>query len=213
MSSEESPNLVSSLKFVASALSGALVGACIGAFYLVGLPVKEITEVPDEYEPEVHYVLKGRTAGGDAWKFKADEFKDGKSEVTLLETELNRWAASFTTDFPEEKPSIYIEPQRPVFRLEEDKLLVSAKADAAFGMWKRNITLSLEGDFIPNEASLQIAPEKLYIGSLRVPGPMKDFVWKEISSVYTLDEEFQSLWTSVASANISQSQLVLTAKE
>lgn len=213
MSSEKSPNLVACLKFAASAILGAGVGACLGAFYLINLPVKEITEAPDEYRPETHYVLKGRSAGGDAWKFKADALKGGEGEVTFLETELNRWAASFSTDFPEEKPSIYLEPQRPLFRLEEEKLLVSAKADVAFGMWKKRITLSLEGDFIPDEAALQIQPEKLYIGSMRVPGLLKDFVWNGISSVYTVDEEFQSLWSSVASANISESQLVLTAKQ
>jgi hypothetical protein len=212
MSPEQSPDLSTTVKFFATAVVGALLGAVLGAAYLVTLPVKEISDVLDQYQPEVHYVLKGRTAGGDAWKYKATELQDGRGEVTFLENELNRWAASFKTEYPEEKPAIYVEPQKPIFRLEGDKLLVSTKADGAFGSWKRNITLSLEGEFEPNEAILQIRPEKLYIGSLRVPGPLKDFVWKEISSVYTLDEEFESLWSTVASANIYESQLILTAK-
>jgi len=212
MSSEESPDLSSSIKFLFSAIIGVLLGGAFGAAYLIMQPVKEVTEIPEIVEPGFHYVLKGRTVGGDAWKFKATEFKDGKEAVTLLETELNRWAASFSTNYPDEKASLYLEPQRPIFRLEGDKLLVSANAEAAFGAWTRILTLSLEGDFIPNQATLQIEPDKLFIGSLRVPGLLKNFVWKEIASVYTMDEEFESLWSSVETANIHESQLILTAK-
>jgi hypothetical protein len=212
MSPEQSPGLSSSLGFFATAIVGAFVGAALSAAYLVTLPVKEVTEIPDKVEPELLYVLKGRTAGGDAWKLKASELKEGRDEITFLETELNRWANSFKTNYPEEKPGIYLEPQKPIFRLEGDKLLVSTKAESAMGAWKKVITLSLEGNFVPDESTLQIEPTKLYIGSLRVPGPLKDFVWKQISSAYTLDEEFESLWSSIETANIYESELVLTAK-
>lgn len=213
MSSEETPDIRTSLNLIFGALVGIVIGALVGAVYLITHPVKVVTEVPDKYEPEMHYVLKGRTGGGDAWKFKASELQEGKTEVTFLETELNRWSASFKTDFPEEKPTLYLEPQRPVFRLEGDKLLVSAPAEAGFGAWKKTITLSLEGEFVPDESTLRIEPEKLYLGSLCVVGPAKDFVWKKITSAYTVDEEFESLWSSVDTANIHESQLVLTAKQ
>ena len=212
MSSEETPDFKTSLNLLLGAVLGVLIGGFLGAIFLVTHPVKVITDVPDKYEPEMHYVLKGRTGGGDAWKYKATELQDGNGEVTFLETELNRWAASFKTDYPEEKPAVYLEPQRPVFRLEGDKLLVSAPADTAFGAWKKTITLSLEGEFVPDQSTLRIEPDELFIGSLRVPGPAKDFIWKHISSSYTVDEEFESLWSSVGTANIHESQLILTAK-
>lgn len=211
--SEEPFDIAAAIKLFASALFSLLVGAVIGAAHLITLPVKEVTELPEPIEPEVRYVLKGRTAGGDAWKFKASELQGGKEEVTFLETELNRWANSLSTDYPEEKPSVYLEPQKPIFRLEGDNLLVSARADSALGAWKKLITLSLEGDFIPGGTSLQIEPNKLYLGSLRIPGPVKDFVWKEVTSFYTADQEFESLWSSIESADIRESRLILTAKK
>ena len=125
---------------------------------------------------------------------------------------MNRWSSSFSTDYPEEKPSIYLEPQRPIFRLEGEKLLVSAPAETGFGAWQKLVILSLEGDFVPDAGALKVEPDKFYIGSLRLPGPVKDFVWKQISRVYILDNEFQSLWSSIESANIQESQLILTAK-
>ena len=125
MSPEQSPDFSTSVKFLATAILGALVGAAIGAAYLITLPVKEVSEILDKVEPEFFYVLKGRTFGGDAWKYKATEFKEGKDAVTLLETELNRWAASFTTNYPDEKPGIYLEPPKPVFRLEGNTLNMS----------------------------------------------------------------------------------------
>ena len=212
MSSEETPDIRTSLNLLLGALVGVVIGGLVAAIFLVTHPVKVVTEVPEKFEPAMHYVLKGRTGGGDAWKYKANELQEGTGEVTFLETELNRWAASFKTDFPEEKPSLYIEPQRPVFRLEGDKLLVSAPAEAGFGAWKRTITLSLEGEFVPDQSTLRIEPDQLYLGSLRVIGPAKNLVWKKISSAYTLDEEFESLWSSVGTANIQESQLILTAK-
>ena len=212
MSSEETPDIRTSLNLIFGALVGIVLGVGLGAVYLITHPVKVVTDVPEQFEPEMHYVLKGRTSGGDAWKYKATELQEGNGEVTFLETELNRWAASFKTDFPDEKPTLYIEPQRPVFRLEGDKLLVSAPAESGFGSWSRTITLSLEGDFVPDASTLSIEPEQLYLGSLRLPGPAKDFVWKRISASYTLDEEFESLWSSVGTANIHESQLILTAK-
>lgn len=212
MSSEETPDFKSSFKLLSGAIFGVLIGGLVGAVYLITYPVKLVTDAPDKLEPAIHYVLKGRTNGGDAWKYKATELKDGNGEVTFLETELNRWAASFKTDFPDEKPSVYLEPQRPVFRLEGDKLLVSAPAETAFGAWKKSITLSLEGEFVPDQSTLRIEPDKLYLGSFRVPGPAKDFIWKHISSSYTVDEEFESLWSTVGTANIHESQLILTAK-
>ncbi|MCZ6674864.1 MAG: hypothetical protein O7C75_18190 [Verrucomicrobia bacterium] len=212
MSSEESPDLSTAIKLLANAIIGALIGCFIAAAYLVTTPVMEVTFLPDQIEPAMHYVLKGRTAGGDSWKYKATELQGGKSEVTFLETDMNRWASSFSTDYPEEKPSIYLEPQRPIFRLEGDKLLISAAAETGFGAWHKLVILSLEGDFVPDAGALQVEPDKFYIGSLRLPGPVKDFVWKRISRAYILDDEFQSLWSSIESANIHESQLILTAK-
>ena len=213
MSSEESsPGFAAYFQLILGALFGVSVGAVLAAVHLLAQPVKLVEEMPDEIKPAQHYVLQGRTGGGDAWKYKATELQEGTGEVTLLETELNRWAASFKTEYPEEKSSLYVEPQRPLFRLEGDKLMVSAPAQSGFGSWTRLITLSLEGDFVPDAAILRIQPEKLYLGSLRVPGPAKDFVWKRISSSYTIDEEFESLWSIVGTANIQESQLVLTAK-
>ena len=199
-------------RLMAAAIIALVVGAGLAAALLVNLPVKEVTEIPDEVRPAVHYILKGRTAGGDAWKLKAAELQQGKPEVTLLETEMNRWASTFVTDYPEEKPSIYIEPQKPIFRLEGDELLVSAKADTALGAWKKSIILSLEGEFIPDDDSLYIRPEKLFVGSLRLPGLLKNLVWKEISGAYTIGQEFQTLWSSIETVDIVESQLVLTAK-
>lgn len=213
MSSEKTFDLSSSLKLSAGIVVGILFGAMLGCFQLIASPVKEVTEIPDKMDPAVHYVLKGRTAGGDSWKFKANEFQDRKGEVTFLETEMNRWASTFKTEYPEDKPTIYLEPQSPIFRLEGDQLMVSAKADTAFGAWKKLVTLSLEGDFVPEGDSLYVIPDKLYIGSLRLPGPVKNYVWNEISSAYILNDEFQSLWSSIESANIIESQLILTAKE
>lgn len=212
MSSDETPDFKTSLQLLSGALFGVVVGGLVGAVFLITHPVKVITEVPEKYEPAMHYVLKGRTGGGDAWKYKATELQEGIGEVTFLETELNRWAASFKTEFPEEKPALYLEPQRPVFRLEGEKLLVSAPADTGLGAWKKTITLSLEGDFVPDQSTLRIEPEKLYLGSMRVPGPVKDFVWQHIVSAYTVDEELESLWSTVGTANIQESQLVVTAK-
>lgn len=213
MSSEESsPGFAAYFQLSLGALFGICIGSLLAAVYLLSQPVKLVEEIPDDTKPGLHYVLRGRTGGGDAWKYKATELQQGTGEVTFLETELNRWAASFKTDYPEDKPALYVEPQRPLFRLEGDKLMVSAPAESGFGSWTRMITLSLEGDFIPDEAILRIQPEKLYLGSLRVPGPAKDFVWKQISSSYTIDEEFESLWSIVGTANIQKSQLVLTAK-
>ena len=211
----EEANFVESggIKVVLGGMVGLLVGCAIGASYLITLPVKEVSELPDTIDPQVRYVLKGRTAGGDSWKFKASELQGGKEEVTFLETELNRWANSFSTNFPEEKPGFYIEPKKPLFRLEGETLLVSARAESALGAWQKTLTLSLEGDFIPGGDSLQIDPKKLYLGSLRIPSPVKEFVWKEISSSYVVDDELQSLWYSIESAAISESQLILTAKK
>jgi len=94
---------------------GLGIGSFIGATYLITLPVKEVTEIPEELESGHHYVLKGRTGGGDARKLKAIDFQEGKEEVVFLETDLNRWASTFSTEYPDEKPTLNLEPQRPVF--------------------------------------------------------------------------------------------------
>ncbi len=103
MSSEETPDFKTTFNLLLGALVGVLLGGLIGGVYLITHPVKLVTDVPDEFEPAIHYVLKGRTNGGDAWKYKATELQGGTGEVTFLETELNRWAASFKTDYPAQK--------------------------------------------------------------------------------------------------------------
>ena len=84
MSFEESPDLSTAIKLLANAIIGALIGCFIAAVYLVTTPVMEVTFLPDQIEPAMHYVLKGRTAGGDFWKYKATELQGGKSEVSSL---------------------------------------------------------------------------------------------------------------------------------
>lgn len=213
MSYNSSFDFPSFLKYSVVAILGAAIGAVVGAYYLITFPVKEVTKTPDEIMPALHYVLKGRSGGGDAWKLKASELKNGKNEVVVLETEMNRWASSFSTEYPKEKPAIYIEPQQPLFRLDGDQILVSTRADSGLVGLTKSVVISLTGDFVVNENGLQMEPETLYIGSLRLPGPVKNFVWKRMSTAYTLDAEFQSLWSSIETADIRESQLILTAKK
>jgi hypothetical protein len=213
MSSENNLDLQSAFKLLLGALFGLALGGLCGAFYLVTLPVKGVTDLPDVLEPGQKYVLKGRSGGGDAWRLKANELQSGDVEVAFLETELNRWASSFKTEYPDEKPALYIEPQRPLFRLDGDKLLLSATADSGFGSWDRTLMVSMEGDFLNAAGIFKMEPEELFVGSFRVPPFAKDFVWKQLSAGYVIDEEFQSLWESIQSANVQESQLILTAKK
>lgn len=192
---------------------GLGIGSFIGATYLITLPVKEVTEIPEELEPGHHYVLKGRTGGGDAWKLKAIDFQEGKEEVVFLETDLNPWASTFSTEYPDEKPTLYLEPQRPVFRLHEDKVLASTQADGGFGSWTRIVTISMEGTVAESDSTYEVQAEKLYVGSLRLPNLVKNLVWNRIAAGYKMDEEFQSLWSSIETANVHESQLILTAKK
>ncbi|MDA0346393.1 MAG: hypothetical protein O3C43_09530 [Verrucomicrobia bacterium] len=213
MSFEKSSELSPTLKLILGALFGLALGCFVGATYLITLPVKEVVEMPDEVKPGYHYVLKGRTGGGDSWKLKAIDFQQGKEEVVFLETDLNRWASSFSTEYPDEKPTLYLEPQKPIFRLDEDKLLASTQADGGFGSWTRIVTISMEGTVAESEDSYEVIPNKLYVGSLRLPNLVKNLVWNRIAAGYKMDEEFQSLWSSIETANVHESQLILTAKK
>jgi hypothetical protein len=213
MSPETSPEFSQSLKLILGAILGLAVGSFLGSTYLITHPVKEVTDMPDVREPGFHYVLKGRSTGGDTWKLKAIDFQQGKEEVVFLETDLNRWASSFSTECSEVKPILYLEPQKPVFRLHEDKILASTQADGGFGSWTRIVTISMEGTVDESDSVFEVVPEKLFIGSLRLPDPVKNLVWKRIADGYRMDEEFQSLWASIETANVHESQLILTAKK
>lgn len=213
MSSEQPFDFQAAFKLFLGAICGLALGGLLGAFYLITHPVKTVTDLPEVEKPGQKYVLKGRSAGGDAWRIKANELQGGDVEVAFLETELNRWASTFKTEYPEEKPSLYLEPQRPLFRLEGDKLLLSAIADGGFGSWDKVITISMEGDFTNAAGIFKMEPEELFVGSFRVPPVAKDYVWKRLSAGYIIDEEFQSLWQSIQSADVYESQLILTAKK
>ncbi len=144
------------------AVLGLIAGVLVACCYLVFKPVAQVKALPKEPLRSVVYYIPGNdsSAKSKSWQAKQKLFLAGTS-VSMVEDELNAWAASATTPAPTGKPAAKPAAPKPGAPKPAPKPADKGKAadDKA-----DDAKLATEGFIIPYAPNFKVEGDQLQIG-------------------------------------------------
>lgn len=165
----------SMIEITLGALLSVLLGVVLAAVWLVLKPVETVREIPDEPVPGKVYYVEGRAGSTSAreWMAKWQRFAAGGS-VTLDEGDLNTAyrakaaeAEKAKKDEPKAEPGM-ITPGQLNFRISDGQLQIGAPVELSVIGFQKKLQVFAQGGFERSGDHFVYAPDKFYVGSLRV---------------------------------------------
>jgi hypothetical protein len=203
---------------ILGAALSVLLGAVLGAAYLVLLPVPTLKAPPKEGElkPDVVYFLPGARSGGSARDLaeKQKAFFAGGS-VELTEGELNALVAAAAAPKPGAKPPAddrVVRPGTPNFRIQDGELQIGVPLAVNALGFERTIIAQVRGRFVRRGAVFALDPDRFYLGACplhRLPF-VGDLVYRRVLDAAPVPEAAAVAWGNLSDVAIEGATLRLT---
>ncbi len=215
------------------AVLGLTVGVLAACVYLVFKPVLLVKEMPKELARGTVYYLPGNesNAKNRAWSAKQKQFVAGTT-VTLVEDELNAWAASAFVVAgpkaapkaapkpgakPEEAPAIplngVLNPGTPNFKIAGGKLQIGFKCILNWYGLTKEVMVVTTGDLVKSGDKFVYSARTIYLGSCPVhllpvvAGPLMSALLDKKPA----PDAINSAWAKLSDVTMDGSTLKLTA--
>lgn len=210
---------------VVDVIVGIGVGAALAVVALIFKPVVVAdTHRPSDpdFVPERHHVVyvrgKERPVRLSTWRANQKAFLEQSEDgIEIAEQDLNRWIAKTygrkDRRIELESYGIEIRPFLPLFRFNEDVTEVGLISDIEFGEKKLSFVVQARGSLEAGSNGLDFRPDELYLGSYRVPAPLRKMVYDSIAGVYPMPENTEEPFAAIASAEVSGGKLRLGFSE
>jgi hypothetical protein len=212
--SQYEPSLI---EITLGALLSVLLGAVLSAAWLVMKPVATVRELPEEPVPGKVYYVEGRAGSTREWMSKLQQFTAGRS-ITLDEGDLNlayrtKAAEAEKAAKDEEKPAPgMLTPGQLNFRIADGVLQIGAPVDVSIaGLIKTKVQVVAQGGFKRSGDTLVYAPDKFYVGSLRVEKlpVIVGMVMDRLLAAMNVSEDLAGAWDQLGDAKLEGAQLQL----
>ncbi len=199
------------------AILSLILGVAGAVVFLVLQPPEEVKEMPSPEERVFGrvYVVPGKlgTDEHNTWQAKEEAIKAKRSgTITVVEQELNRWAAARFGEEAERTAAVgpvQIEPGTPDFRIEGENLVVGLPTEwTVFGQ-SRELQAQATGVIEKDGGIFRFAHDRVYVGSCRVPGILANRLIRQLVSAFEVSEELREGWASVESAAIEEGKLTV----
>ncbi|HWA28191.1 MAG TPA: hypothetical protein VG734_21245 [Lacunisphaera sp.] len=221
------------LEVALGAILGLFAGVLAACVYLVLFkPVMTVKELPKEPVRGVIYYVPGAesNAKGRTWQAKQKSFIAG-SNVTLVEEELNAWAASAFAAAPAkpapgakagDKPAApsgpaldgIFNPGNPNFRIIDGKLQIGTKCILNWYGLTKEVMLVTRGDIVRSGDKFKFSANQLYLGSCPVhllpaaAGPLMSTLIDKKKA----PDDINSAWAKLNDVSIEGNTLKLTVQ-
>lgn len=156
---------------ILGALLSVLLGAALGAVYLVTLPVPTLKAPPKagELKPDAVYFLPGARHSVSPRELAAKQktFFSGGS-IELDESEVNALVASATAPKPGAKPADdgrRVKPGAPNFRIQDGLMQIGVPLDIRVPGFERTVIAQVRGRFERRGNTFALAPDEFYLGA------------------------------------------------
>jgi hypothetical protein len=216
------------------AVLGLLAGVVAACVYLVFKPVTVAKEMPKETVRGIVYYVPGAESNkGKTFTAKQKQFVAGTS-VTLIEDELNAWAATAFPAAPvkpaapkgakpdaaakpdEAKPALdgIFNPGVPNFKIANGKMQIGTKCVLNWYGLTKEVMLVTTGDLVKSGDKFVFSPQTLYLGSCPVhllpaaAGPLMS----TLISKKKAPDAINSAWAKLSDATIEGNTLKLTVQ-
>lgn len=211
------------IEVIFGAALSLVLGAVLGATFLVFKPVTSVKELPKEPKFDMVYYVEGTRESSKIREVstKRRAMAEGQS-VVLNEDELNTLVMppkaprdAKKMELPQEQPdSDVVTPGIPNFRIRDNVMQIGVPLDLSLYEMEHKIILQTRGSFAKVGDAVVFQPAQLYVGSCpleRLPA-VRDFVVSKIFAKAKLPEEAVAAWQNVSDATIEGSALRLTAR-
>jgi hypothetical protein len=212
------------------AVLGLLAGVLTACVYLVMFqPVLTVKELPKEPVRGMVYFIPGAesNAKGRTWSAKQKQFIAGTT-VTVVEEELNAWAASAFSGAPAPKAGAKPEeakpagpaltgifnPGNPNFKITGGKLQIGTKCILNWYGLTKEVTLVTTGELVRSGGKYVYSAQTLYLGSCpvhllpAVAGPLMSTLMDKKKA----PDDINSAWAKLTDVTLDGSTLKLTVQ-
>lgn len=210
--SQYEPSLI---EITIGALLSVLIGVVLAAVWLVLKPVETVRELPSEPAPGTVYYVEGRAGSTSAreWVAKWQQFVSGGS-ITLTEGDLNtayRAKAAEAEKKDEKAEAGMITPGQLNFRISDGVLQIGAPVEFNVVGFQKKVQVFAQGGFERSGGHFVYAPEKFYVGSLRVEKipVIGGMVIDRLLSAVNTSDDVSSAWKRLGEVKLEGSQLQL----
>lgn len=208
----------SPVEIAIAAVLSVIVGAVGAAVFLVLQPVEKVSELPEPEDRALArlYSVEGKAGGAshDTWEGKKANLEAGRNgELTLVEEELNRWAAkelkAAEAEDGEEAGFLAVEPGAPGFRIADDLLTVKVPLTwTAFGA-SRTFDAQTSGRFVQQGGGPAFDFDRFYLGSCPIPGFLANRLMADVIASYGVSDGLRNGWASLQSVEVDGDSLKL----
>lgn len=212
------------LGIILQIFSGALAGVLIAGIYLVLKPVKFESAPTAPATPAegaavdrnlVTYVAgNAGHPGGQQWRVRERAFlAKAPTGVALSEVDINRWIA--TTYGPLDRRielksyGFEMTPDVPLVRVSGNEFQMGIEYRCKLGDAKKTIVAQATGHFEKDGDRHVFAPDKVYLGSCPLPGPLGALLVDKLVASYPIPDDVAASWKSVATARTEEGALKL----
>lgn len=208
------------------ALLGLLAGVIAACVYLVLKPVTPVKELPKEPVRGMLYYIAGSDSStkGRTWTAKQKQFVAGTS-VTLVEDELNVWAASVFGATPKAPAGAkgaeaksaddgIFQPGTPNFRIVGGKLQIGTKCVLNWYGLTHEVQVIATGGFERAGDRVVFKPETLHFGScpLHLLPSVAMPLFDHLVGKKKIPDEIKSAWIKLDEVAVDGAALKLTIK-
>ncbi len=212
------------------AVLGLVAGVVCACVYLVFKPVMLVKEMPKEVARGIVYYVPGaESSKGKTFTAKQKQFVAGTS-ITLIEEELNAWAATAFTAAPakpaaapkpgakpeEAKPNLdgIFNPGVPNFKIVNGKLQIGSKCILNWYGLTKEVFLVTTGELVKSGDKFVYSAQTLYLGSCPVhllpaaAGPLMSALIDKRKA----PDAINSAWAKLSEVTIEGNTLKLTVQ-
>lgn len=193
-----------------------ILGAVLGAVYLMALPVETVRELPKEPRPGQVFYLEGQRNSGVRSSMMNKQkllLGQGPMELKFNEAELNAWVAQSEAQPDPEAESGVLKPDSVNFRVRDGRLQIGLPSTVdLFGLYGQKLILQARGTFVRGGANFVFSAEEFLVGSLpvhRLPGATAVLL-PRLLDTSGVPEELRAAWGRLENVRIDNDALVLT---
>lgn len=218
MSTDRAEYNPSWIEVILGAMLSLLLGAVLGAAFLVLKPVETVRELPKEPDPETVYYIEGTRDSHRARQATAKQraFVQGET-VVLNEDELNALAAPKTTSGaakPGEEAAAeqMLTAGMPNFRIRAGVLQIGVPVRVSVAGLDRRVIVQARGGFERRGDVFAFDAEELYLGSCplqRLP-IVAGLVMNKFVEGANVPEELAAAWRNASEVKVEGTNLHVT---
>lgn len=208
----------SMIEITLGALLSVLLGVVLSVVWLVLKPVETVREIPDEPVPGKVYYVEGRAGSTSAreWMAKWQRFAAGGS-VTLDEGDLNTAYRAKAAEAEKAKkyetkaePGM-ITPGQLNSRISDGQLQIGAPVELSVTGFQKKLQVFAQGGFERSGDHFVYAPDKFYVGSLRVEKipVVGGLIVDRLLAAMHPSEDVAAAWNRLGDVKLEGSQLQL----